>query len=72
MKKMYKWKLTFLMKNGEYLHGTYEGVEKNSDAVAKVLLKGDIHTFTGCRGLKGDSNLLICVGEIAALDIMPA
>lgn len=67
----YKWSLSFRMKNGERYQGFYIGKETNSDAVARIILKGNENTFTGCKGPNCDSNLLVRIGEIVALDIKP-
>lgn len=64
---MYKWKIEYILKNGERLHGEYFGNERDSAGVIKTLLQGDLNTFNGCKNLKGTGTMCVRNGEIAAL-----
>lgn len=66
---MFKWRVNILLKNGTSLIGIYEGPENGSDAVAKKLLVGPSNDFFGLYGRTMKSNMLVCRGEIAAIDI---
>lgn len=64
---MYKWKIEYVLKNGEHLSGRYYGPESDSNAVFKVLLAGGINTFNGCKTLDEKGTLCVRNDDIAAL-----
>ena len=66
---MYKWKVKYILKNGDHLIGYYHGPESKSDGVARRLLQGDLNTFNGLNGSDDKSNLLIRNECVAAIDI---
>lgn len=62
-----KWKIEIVLNSGKELTGYYYGTEENSDTVAHKLLSGDKNSFFGIRGKEAASNLLVKIGEFAAI-----
>ena len=68
---MYKWTIKVILKCGKELNIYYAGNEKSSQAVADIVLNGDINTFNAFRSIDDSANIFIKVGEISALSISP-
>ena len=68
---MYKWTIKVIFKCGKELNIYYVGDEKSSQAVADIVLNGDINTFNAFRSIDDSANIFIKVGEISALSISP-
>lgn len=66
---MYKWKVEYVLKNGEHLYGFYYGKESNNANVFKVLLSGDQNTFNGCKTCDNKGLIRVRNADIAALII---
>lgn len=66
---MYKWKVEYVLKNGEHLFGEYFGDEVDTAGVAGVLLSGDPNTFNSCKTKDGKGTMLVRNDDIAALVI---
>ena len=66
---MYRWKITYYLKNGTQLKGCYHGPEANTDAVARKLLMGDENTFNGIYDEGEAGTLLVRNDSIDAIDI---
>ena len=64
---MYKWKIEYVLKNGERLLGEYCGPESDTGAVIKTLLAGDINTFNGCKSIDRKGTMAVRNSEVAAL-----
>lgn len=64
---MYKWKVEYILKNGEHLFGVYHGNETNSVDVFKVLFAGDANTFNGCKTVDNKGTLCVRNSDISAL-----
>ena len=66
---MNKWRIEYLLKNGELLIGMHIGPETDSDSVARFILNCGDNSFVGTFGENEKHNLLVRVSEIAAIDI---
>lgn len=66
---MYKWNIEITLKSGKTLSVFYKGPEINSGDVANLVLKGGNYSMNGFLDRTGTHNILVLVGEIAALDI---
>lgn len=64
---MYKWKIEYILKNGEHLFGEYYGDEGDSGAVIQTLVNGYPDTFNGCKTVDGKGTIAVRNSEIAAL-----
>ena len=64
---MYKWKVEYILKNGEHVFGTYYGNEKDTAGVCKVLLSGDLNTFNACKTTDEKGTMCVRNGDITAL-----
>lgn len=66
---MYKWKVEYVLKNGEHLYGHYYGKERDNADVFKLLLSGDQNTFNGCKTCDDKGSICVRNSDIAALII---
>lgn len=66
---MNKWKIEIILNSGKELTVYYKGYETNSTDVSKKVLCGGERTFNGFSNEDGTGNVLIKVGEIAAMTI---
>lgn len=66
---MNTWKVEITLKSGKTLTVLYEGPETNSGKVAEVVMEGGSNHMNGFYDLTKKHNILVLVGEIAALDI---
>lgn len=66
---MYRWRIVITLKSGKELTVLHEGKEANSGEVANRVMAGDFNTMNGFYDATKTHNILVLVGEIAALDI---
>lgn len=66
---MYKWKIEYVLKNGEHLFGEYHGNENNSASVFGAITVGNENTFYGCKSVDGNGTLFVRNSDIAAINI---
>lgn len=66
---MYRWNVEITLKSGKQISVMYEGREKNSGDVANKVMAGGTNSMNGFYDSTKTHNILVLVGEIAALDI---
>ena len=66
---MYQWNVEITLKSGKQISVIYEGRESNSVDVANKVMSGGTLTMNGFYDSTKTHNILVLVGEIAALDI---
>lgn len=66
---MYKWLVDIILKSGKTVTVLYEGPEKDTTGVANKIVAGGSNSMNGFMDTTGTHNILVMVGEIAALDI---
>lgn len=66
---MNRWNVTIILKSGKELNVIYEGPETQSSEVASKVMTGNFNTMNGFFDRTKTHNILVLVGEIAALDI---
>lgn len=66
---MYRWNVEITLKSGKQISVMYEGREKNSGDVANKVMAGGTLSMNGFYDSTRTHNILVLVGEIAALDI---
>lgn len=66
---MYKWLVVITLKSGKQIEVIYEGSESQSGEVANKVMTGGLNTMNGFFDKTKTHNILVLVGEIAALDI---
>ena len=66
---MNTWRIEITLKSGKTLTVLYEGPESNSGKVAEFVMQGGTNQMNGFYDLTKTHNVLVLVGEIAALDI---
>lgn len=66
---MYQWLVVITLKSGKQLEVIYEGKEAQSGEVANRVMAGGANTMNGFFDKTKTHNILVLVGEIAALDI---
>lgn len=66
---MYRWNVEITLKSGKQISVIYEGREKNSGDVANKVMAGGTNSMNGFYDSTKTHNILVLVGEIAALDI---
>ena len=69
MQKMNKWKIDIILKSGKELTVYYVGNENSSAEVANIVIGGNADTFNGFSNVDKSTNILVKVGEIAAMSI---
>lgn len=69
MQKTYKWKIDIILKSGKELTVYYVGNENSSSEVANIVINGNDDTFNGFNNIDKSTNILVKVGEIAAMSI---
>lgn len=66
---MYRWNVDIILKSGKQISVIYEGKEVNSGDVANKVMAGGTLSMYGFYDHTKTHNILVLVGEIAALDI---
>ena len=66
---MYNWLVVITLKSGKQIEVIYECNETNSGEVASKVMAGGPNTMNGFFDKTKTHNILVLVGEIAALDI---
>lgn len=66
---MYNWQVDIILKSGKQITVMYQGPEKNSGEVANKVMAGGMNNMNGFYDTTKTHNILVLVGEIAALDI---
>ena len=66
---MYNWLVKITLKSGKELTVLYEGRETQSGDVANRIMAGGPNSMNGYYDTTKTHNILVLVGEIAALDI---
>lgn len=66
---MYRWNVEITLKSGKQISVIYEGRESNSGDVANKVMYGGTNSMNGFYDSTKTHNILVLVGEIAALDI---
>lgn len=66
---MYRWNIDITLKSGKQISVVYEGKEQNSGDVANKVMAGGFNSMNGFYDSTRTHNILVLVGEIAALDI---
>lgn len=66
---MYRWNIDITLKSGKQISVVYEGKEQNSGDVANKVMAGGFNSMNGFNDHTRTHNILVLVGEIAALDI---
>lgn len=67
---MYTWQIDIWLKNGEKIKARYKGNETSSTEVVKRLFEGKLdNSWVGLIGETDSHNLIVKIGEIAAIDI---
>jgi hypothetical protein len=66
---MYRWNVVITLKSGKEINVMYDGRENDSGEVAKKIMAGGVQSMNGFYDFTRTHNILVLVGEIAALDI---
>jgi len=66
---MYRWDVEIILKSGKQISVMYEGKEVNSGDVANKVMAGGMNSMNGFYDSTRTHNILVLVGEIAAIDI---
>lgn len=67
---MYRWKISYLLRNGERIYGIYEGPENNSlDVANKLFTSNKRCNFTSHFGENKNHMLVVALSEIASVDV---
>lgn len=66
---MHKWKIGFIFKYGKELTVYYEGLERNSGAVANKILSGSENDFKEFNNEDNTENIFVKLGEIISVSI---
>lgn len=69
MQKTYKWKIDIILKSGKELTVYYVSNKNNSTEVANRVIDGGAGVFNGFNNIDKSTNILVKVGEIAAMSI---
>lgn len=66
---MYRWLIVITLKSGKEIEVIYQGPEVNSGDVANKVMSGGSMSMNGFYDKTKTHNILVLVGEIAAIDI---
>ena len=66
---MYRWNVDITLKSGKTINVMYEGIDNASSSVANKIIAGGSNNMNGFYDSTRTHNILVLVGEIAAIDI---
>lgn len=69
---MYEWRIQIILKSGKELTVYYRGSERTSSGVFEKMFVGEVNTFNGFTNKEKTKNILVRIGEIAAVSIEAA